>query len=136
MFCQICGKERAGKGKFCSGCGTKFIEEDLEKTAKGINIFPMVAATFLLLVAIFSDSMPIGFFTLLRWAVMGASIYYAYEIYQKKVDTDFWFWVFVILAVLFNPLIPIYLAKDTWKFIDFMVAVAFVAFSPYLKKIH
>lgn len=134
MFCQVCGKKKIGEGKFCPNCGESFAVGKLERKSSKVNLLPLASAGLLLLLATFSDSLAIGFFTFLRWIVMGASVYYAYDIYKRGRDTDFWFWIFVVLAVLFNPFVPIHLARDTWQFIDFVVAAILVAFGSHLKK--
>jgi hypothetical protein len=38
-----------------------------------------------------------------------------------------WAWIFGIIAVLFNPVAPIYLARETWSVIDLIVAAILVA---------
>jgi hypothetical protein len=42
--------------------------------------------------------------------------------------------VFGIIAVLFNPVIPIHLNRDNWTTIDVTVAVIFLFSINYLKK--
>ncbi len=59
--------------------------------------------------------------TLLRFVVCGVSAYGAYfPVELKKVG---WAWILGIIAVLFNPIIPIYLNREIWVIIDVGVAV-------------
>jgi hypothetical protein len=56
------------------------------------------------------------FYTLLRWVCCAAFAYSAIAAFQmKRVE---WTWIFGILAVLFNPLAPVYLQRATWQIID------------------
>jgi hypothetical protein len=66
---------------------------------------------------------PYGFYTLLRWIICGASIYIAYNFYQSKLKG--WSIVFAIFAIIFNPLIPVYLTKSSWVGIDFISSILF-----------
>jgi hypothetical protein len=50
-----------------------------------------------------------------------------------------WAWIFGILAVLFNPLAPIYLQRATWQIIDsaaigVIVTAAIFFWRPSLKR--
>lgn len=88
-------------------------------TDKKKNIIAIVAATFLFL-ALF-DGWPYGFFTLLRFVVFASTAYIAWIAYEQKKEK--WVWIFGFLAVLFNPFIPIYLNRELWSIIDFVVGV-------------
>jgi len=64
---------------------------------------------------------PYAYYQVLRWiiaGVMGYSAYLAYE--QKRIV---WIWIFGVIAILYNPIAPIYLARGTWMGIDLIVAV-------------
>jgi hypothetical protein len=56
------------------------------------------------------------FYTLLRWICCAAFAYSAFTAFQMKRVT--WTWIFAILAVLFNPLAPVHLQRDTWQILD------------------
>jgi hypothetical protein len=72
--------------------------------------------------------LPIGYYTLLRLVVTAAAAYIAYDTFQKDKQSG-WIWVFGFVAILFNPLIPIYLNKELWMIIDFAAAVLFIVYS-------
>ena len=72
--------------------------------------------------------LPIGYYTLLRLVVTAAAAYIAYDTFQNDKQSG-WIWVFGFVAILFNPLIPIYLDKEIWMVIDFVVAILFIAYS-------
>lgn len=64
---------------------------------------------------------PYGYYQILRWVICGLSGYLAYSAYNEKKNA--WAWIFGILAILFNPILPIYLDRDTWSVIDAITAV-------------
>ena len=58
-----------------------------------------------------------------------AGAYSAYLAYEEKRNT--WAWIFGIIAILFNPVIPFTFAKETWQVID--IATAIVIFINVIK---
>ena len=83
------------------------------------NIPIIISITFLLLAI--GGKFPYGFYTLLRLIVCGTTAYLAWLAYENKKQA--WVWSFGFLAVLFNPLIPIFLDRVTWVVIDLFVAI-------------
>lgn len=67
---------------------------------------------------------PYGYFQILRWAVCAIASYNCYILYNEK-DNKVWPWIFGIVAVLFNPIIPFYFAKSTWQFLDLIGGIIF-----------
>ena len=82
--------------------------------------------TTVLFIGIFP--LPIGYYTFLRLVVTAAAAYIAYQTYQKDKQSG-WLWIFGLVALLFNPLIPIYLDKEIWMVIDLAAAVLFLFYS-------
>jgi hypothetical protein len=85
---------------------------------------------------------PYGYYTLLRWIVCFAAGYSAYAIslicdFEPLGYTDwkatFWMWVFYPMAILFNPIIPVHLPKDTWAPIDMIGAILMAASILFLR---
>lgn len=70
------------------------------------------------------DKHSYGYYTLLRFVVCGVSAYGAY--FAVELGKNGWAWTLGIIAILFNPLIPIHLDKDTWAVIDSGVAIVLV----------
>ncbi len=64
-----------------------------------------------------------GFYTLLRFGVRGSSVYLAWG--AGVLNKSFWVWVMGACAVLFNPLIPIWLARPLWQAMDIVAAGIF-----------
>ena len=64
---------------------------------------------------------PYSYYTLLRFVVCGVNAYGAY--FAKEIDKIGWAWALGIIAVIFNPIFPIHLDRDTWVIIEVGVAV-------------
>jgi len=69
---------------------------------------------------------PYGYYTLLRWVVTASAIFAVYITYNLKKNV--WVIPLIIVALVFNPLVPVYLAKETWVLIDFVSAIFFLLF--------
>ena len=68
---------------------------------------------------------PYGYYQLLRWITCAGAVFVAYNAY---VFAQKWaVWPFGVLAVLFNPISPIHLKRDTWQVLDVVAAVVFIA---------
>jgi hypothetical protein len=72
--------------------------------------------------------LPYGYYTLLRIVVCGAAGFIAYREYATAGHFTPWVWLMVGLAVLFNPLIPIYLTREIWAPIDIFAAIMFLVY--------
>ena len=59
---------------------------------------------------------PYAYYQLLRWAVCGIAAFSAYQEYKQQ--KRLWMWIFVGLAVLFNPIVPIHFTRDVWQIFD------------------
>ena len=84
------------------------------------QLYLFLAAMLLLCLA----PMPYGYFMLVRYAMMIAGGVMAYLYYQRKKLTAVW--VFVSLAVLFQPIYKIALGRTLWNVVDVIVAVLMV----------
>lgn len=76
--------------------------------------------------------LPYLYYMFLRSAIMITSLVIAYSLYKSK--SKFWALTFGAVAILFNPIIPIYLDKQNWTLIDFVVAVLFFSSSYFVGK--
>ncbi len=82
----------------------------------------MILCGILLLVGV--ADMPIGYYTLLRIVVTIGSAAVIVEEMEKGITP--WILAFGLLAILFNPIIPVYLNdKQAWMPIDLIGAVLF-----------
>ena len=95
------------------------------------NWFRIVAILFLL--GSFGDN-PYSYYQFLRWIILAIGAYSAYLAYDagKKI----WAWIFGIIAVLFNPIVPFYMQRETWQSIDVLVTMIFFTslFTTYARK--
>lgn len=94
------------------------------------NILLSVSVVMLFLALL--DGWQYGYFTLLRFVVCATTAYVAYQAFMAEVN-PFWGWSLGAVAVLFNPFIPIYLSRDVWVIIDFVVALFLIAVISILK---
>lgn len=83
-----------------------------------------IVTSILLFVAL--TRLPIGYFKFLRWVVCVAALYSAYVSYYKNEKINFGVWLFCLVALLFNPLIPFYLDKSSWQIIDLATGIIFI----------
>lgn len=61
------------------------------------------------------------YYTLLRWIACGVCAYTAFQAMQsKKIG---WLFVFIIAAIVLNPIAPLHLKRDTWAIVDAAAAV-------------
>lgn len=68
-------------------------------------------------------NLPYVYYQFLRWFVTIFSIYLAHE--YKNQNKGYWMWLFVAIAVLFNPVAPFYLSRELWKYFDIGVGIIF-----------
>jgi hypothetical protein len=81
-----------------------------------------IIPTGLLVLAVFP--MPYAYYDFLRVAVTGAAAYVALrmmQLDQRNIAIPFG-----VIAVLFNPIVPIYLSKQVWITFDLMAALIFI----------
>ena len=88
-----------------------------------VLITASAGAAIMLIAAVIGD-WPYGFFTLLRWVVCAAAILVGIRAYgwQRIWAVP----IFALIAILFNPLVPVYLSRSTWQPIDMLSAVLFL----------
>ncbi len=87
-----------------------------------MKILLLVCSGFLFLAL---ADLPIGYYTFLRIVVFIGAI--AVVISEIQNGINFWVIIFGLIAILFNPLIPVYLNdKDAWMPIDIIAAILFI----------
>lgn len=75
----------------------------------------------LLLIAI--AELPYGYYIFLRIIVFIVSAICVIEYFEKR---NFFVYIFSMIAILFNPIIPIHLDKETWIPIDIITSLIFI----------
>ena len=77
----------------------------------------------LLAVALFD--LPYGYYTFLRLIVCVSAAYFSYIGFENEQGITKYIWIGV--AILFNPLIPIYLDRSMWAVLDIVTAVLYLS---------
>lgn len=94
------------------------------------NILTLIASALLLFAV--KDGLPYGYFTILRFVVCAITTYLAYTAYEKNSES-LWVWAFGFIAILFNPLIPIYLQRSQWGPIDLIAGLFLISSMLFFK---
>lgn len=77
--------------------------------------------------------LPMGYYKLLRIIVTIGSV--AVIVTEYENGSSFWIVTFALIAILFNPVIPIYFGdKSVWMIIDIISGIIFVIKSRKLKQ--
>ena len=94
-------------------------------TRTGLPIALWIVPVILLVLAVFP--LPYGYYTFTRIVACLACIALAYTAYGPRPGATIWTTFFVLIAIVLNPLIPIYLKKQTWMYIDGAAAAVILA---------
>ena len=65
--------------------------------------------------------MPYGYYQFVRFASAGAFVYLAIE--SKNTKNESLFFIYLMLALLFQPFIKIALGRTIWNIVDVVVAL-------------
>jgi len=79
-------------------------------------------ATIALLIAVI-PVWPYFFYQFLKLAIFGASAFSVY-LYHKEKNKQ-WMIIMVIIAIIFNPINPLYFGHFLWSIVDLIVALLF-----------
>ena len=67
---------------------------------------------------------PYGYYQLLRWVVCAAAIFVLVATITWK---SYWAcWAFGVVAITFNPILPIHLSREIWQILDAAIASRFL----------
>ena len=64
--------------------------------------------------------LPYGYYTLLRLVAFGVFAWAAYITFERGEEVLPW--VFIVLALIYNPIIKVYLSKEIWTAINLLSA--------------
>lgn len=95
------------------------INESQKRPIK-LLILPFVLILIFLL-SIFD--MPYGFYTFARIAIFALSLVFLYILYNHNEDFSLKFIPIIVIAILWNPIFPIYLDKETWVVLDIVAII-------------
>jgi uncharacterized protein DUF6804 len=84
----------------------------------------LIAAVMLVFAA--AEKQPGNFYSLLRWACCAVFVYSAVISFQMK--RMLWLAIFVVLGIVFNPIVPLPLDRSAWIVADwFSIAAMIIA---------
>jgi len=86
------------------------------------HLAPCIIAAAMALIAV--ADLPYGYYTLMRLVVCATAIYVI--VIAARSGQTWGIWLFGIVALLFNPLVPVHLTKGIWQPLDFLAAAALV----------
>ena len=87
------------------------------------HLIPALIAGILLCIGIFP--LPYGYYQMLRWIVCIIAVFITYISFNlSKVWAAA---VFVVIAILFNPIFTIHFEKEAWQWIDAACGALFIA---------
>jgi hypothetical protein len=86
------------------------------------STIPSIISILMLLAGV-PKFFPYGYYTLLRLVVCGTGTYISYISFKNEKQIIGF--LAILVALLFNPIIPIYLDKEIWVIIDLFVAIFF-----------
>ena len=66
---------------------------------------------------------PYAYYQMTRWVVSIAALYAAYHYHQG--GRNFAALILACLGILFNPIAPFYLTRNTWQYFDALAAAIF-----------
>ncbi|NTV44124.1 MAG: hypothetical protein HGA67_00305 [Candidatus Yonathbacteria bacterium] len=77
------------------------------------------------------NSLPYAYYQLMNWVVMGAALMTAEQASTK--NRMFLVWLFIFVAVIFNPIAPFELRPDAWQIAD-VAAILFFLLALSIRK--
>jgi hypothetical protein len=141
MYCSNCGESIDLDVKYCIFCGTQtdksisVIKKNSNIKSLEIKLWPLIVTIIILVITIFPWDY--AFYMVSKVGVCAAFIYYCFVNYKKGEEKQSrYFWYFLVLAILFNPVIPIHLFyRFVWILVDLVVIVFLFNYYSTLKKI-
>ena len=79
------------------------------------------------LLVIATARLPYGYYTFTRIVTCGVAAWIAVVGFQEGSIDKAWSIALALIAVLFNPIIPIHLDRSTWFYLDIGAAGVFIA---------
>lgn len=85
-----------------------------------INIFARIILIILILIGILNQ--PYSYYEFLRVIVFIISIILALHALRNSNKTGFEY-LYIAMAILYNPIFPVYLSKDTWVIFNVLTII-------------
>src|SRR5262245_65194187 len=94
----------------------------LYRTNKAITAVHFIPAAMLVLAV---GPWPYGYYMLLRVVVFATGLLLAALTYQRMKQFTIWIGLFLIVAIVFNPIVPLHLTRGAWSALDLVGAALF-----------
>ena len=99
-----------------------------------LYLFFLIPAVLLIIAPIIS--FPYGFYTFLRLVISLTSGFIIYLTYKSSNGINEISFIFLIILILYNPVIPVHLSRDIWMPINFVTSAIYIfSFFSVKKKI-
>ncbi len=91
------------------------------------------AVAILMLVGVFlpifgvTPSLPYAYYQIMNWVVTIAALLVANKAHEE--GSTIWLALFSLVAIIFNPIAPIYLRADIWQITDILAIILFLVSS-------
>lgn len=95
----------------------------INRAEKYINLTNIIILINSILLFVATGRHPSNFYTNLRWIVTISISYLIYDLFKeskKKILIP----IYVIVGVIFNPLLPFYMSRSAWFWVDIIVGIA------------
>ena len=86
------------------------------------HLIPCLVAAAMCFIAI--GDHPYAYYTILRIVTFVAAL--VALLVAWKAQAMWALWLFGVIALLFNPIVPVHLAKDIWRYLDALSGLALV----------
>jgi hypothetical protein len=97
----------------------------------GLRI-PLAISVVALTIAVIGD-MPYDFFVLLRVLIFVTCVACLTALRKAGRQSTIWLWVIVTAAVVYNPLLPIHLHRETWEWMNIATIPVFCVLAVLIK---
>jgi hypothetical protein len=87
-----------------------------------INLIKIILSILLIICLL---EMPYGYYQFVRFAAMVGFAYFAYSASEQKKQNEVF--IFIALAILFQPFIKIALGRTIWNIVDVIVGIGLIA---------
>jgi FtsH-binding integral membrane protein len=68
---------------------------------------------------------PYWYYQCVHWVICGSAI--ASAVFAHREKQNAFTWIFIAVAILFNPFFPFYFHREIWQVIDVLAAIVFAA---------
>jgi hypothetical protein len=80
-----------------------------------------------IILVIATARLPYGYYTFTRFVTCGVATLIAIVGFQERPIVQTWSVLLALIAVLFNPFVPIHLTRAIWFYLDLGTAAVFIA---------